>query len=132
MKIAMIIVRTLLGLLFVFASVTFFLMYYFKLFPMPEMQGTVKTFNEGLGSVGYFFPMLKILELLCGIALLVGRYVPLALVVLAPIVVNIFMFHALIDPTGIPVAIFVLLAELFLAYYYRAAFRPLFQPKYTA
>jgi len=129
MKIAMLIVRTLMGLLFIFASVSFFLMYYFKLMPMPEMQGTVKTFNDGLGSVGYFFPLLKTTELLCGIALLVGRYVPLALVMLAPIVVNIFMFHAFVDPTGLPVAVFVNAAEIFLAYYYRDAFGPLLRAK---
>ena len=51
MKIAAIIVRTLMGLLFLFASITFF----FNLVPIPPMTGTVKTFNEGLASVGYFF-----------------------------------------------------------------------------
>ena len=129
MKIAMIVVRTLMGLLFVFASLSFFLMYYFKLFPMPPMEGTVKTFNDGLGSVGYFFPLLKVTEMLCGIALLVGRYVPLALVVIAPVVVNIFMFHAFIDASGLPVAIFLVLAEIFLAYYYRDAFKALLRSK---
>jgi len=129
MKIAMIVVRTLMGLLFVFASISFFLMYYFKLFPMPPMEGTVKTFNDGLGSVGYFFPLLKVTELLCGIALLVGRYVPLALVVIAPVVVNIFMFHAFIDASGLPVAVFLVLAEIFLAYHYRDAFKPLLRSK---
>ncbi len=122
MKIAMIIVRTLMGLLFLFASITFFLMYYFKLFPMPEMQGTVKTFNEGLASVGYFFPVLKVVELLCGLAFVVGRYVPLATVLIAPVIVNIFLFHAFIDRSGLPVAIFLVLANIFVAYYYRASY----------
>ena len=129
MKIAMIIVRTLMGLLFLFASISFFLMYYLKLFPMPEMQGTVKTFNEGLGSVGYFFPLLKITELLCGIAFVTGRFVPLATIVIAPVIVNIFMFHAFIDWTGLPVAIFLVLANAFVAYYYRDAYAGILRAK---
>lgn len=124
MRIAMIVVRSLLGLLFVFASVTYFLMLY-GVFPRPELTGVVKTFNEGLDSVGYFLPLLKVTELLCGLALLSGRFVPLALVVLAPIAINIFAFHALIDRSGLPVAIFVVLAGIFLAHWHRQAYAPL-------
>jgi uncharacterized membrane protein YphA (DoxX/SURF4 family) len=123
MKIAMIIVRTLMGLLFLFASVTFL----FNLFPVPEMTGPIKTFNEGLGASGYFFTLLKITELVCGILLVTGRFVPLALVVLAPIIVNIFMVHLFLDRTGLPVAIFLVLAGVFLAYYYRDRYAPLFR-----
>ena|SRR5438128_2094141 len=125
MKIAMIIVRTLMGLLFLFASITFL----FKLIPIPPMAGPVKTFNEGLMSVGYFFPLLMIVELLCGLALVTGRFVPLATVILAPIIVNIFMFHAFVDRTGLPVAIFLVLANVFIAYYYRDAYAGLLKAK---
>ncbi len=125
MKIAMIIVRTLMGLLFLFASITFL----FNLFPIPPMTGTVKTFNEGLASVGYFFPLLKVTELVCGIAFVVGRFVPLATVVVAPIIVNIFFFHAFVDRTGLPVAIFLVLANSFVAYYYRASYAGLLTAK---
>ncbi len=125
MKIAMIIVRTLMGLLFLFASITFL----FNVFPIPPMTGTVKTFNEGLASVGYFFPLLKITELLCGLAFVVGRFVPLATVVIAPIIVQIFFFHAFIDRTGLPVAIFLVLANIFVAYYYRASYAGLLTAK---
>ncbi len=118
MKIAMIVVRTLMGLLFLFASIT----YFFKLIPTPELSGVVKTFNEGLGSVGYFFPLLKVTELLCGIAFVSGRYVPLATVVIAPVIVNIAFFHSFIDHSGLPVAIFLVLANLFVAYYYRDSY----------
>ena len=90
MKIEMVIVRTLMGLLFLFASIVVL----FNLVPKPEVSGVVKTFNEGLESVGYFMPLLKVTELLCGIAFVTGRFVPLATVVIAPIIVNIFFFHS--------------------------------------
>ena len=128
MKIAMLIVRTLLGLLFVFASVTFL----FNLItPPPIPDGPLKSFNEGLAASGYFFMLLKVTELICGILLLSGRFVPLALVILAPIGINIFMVHLLLAPEGLPVAIFVVASLLFLAYCHRDAFKPLLTPSYT-
>lgn len=129
MKIAMVIVRTLLGLLFIVSSVVYFLMV-FGVFPMPQVEGAVKTFNEGLAASGYFFTLLKVTEFICGILLLVGRFVPLALVILSPIIINIFFVHLFLDRTGLPVAIFIVLANIFLAWYHWDAFKPLLQPKY--
>ena len=126
MKIAMIIVRTLMGLLFIFGSVVYFL----NLFEPPPMEGPIKTFNEGLGASGYFFNLLKLTELVCGILLVTGFFVPLALVILAPVIINILMVHIFLDRSGLPVAIFLVLATSFLAYYYRRAFAPLLTPKY--
>ena len=126
MKIAMIIVRTLMGLLFVFGAVA----YFFNLVTPPPMEGNIKLFNEGLAASGYFFTLLKITELVCGILLLIGRFVPLVLVILSPIIINIFMVHLLLDRTGLPVAIFLVLANIFLAYWYWDAFKPLLTPKY--
>ena len=131
MKIAMIIVRTLMGLLFLFGSIFYFLMV-MGVVPTPAMEGPVKTFNEGLASSGYFFHLLKITELICGLLLVTGRFVPLALVVLSPIVINILMVHIFLDRSGLPVAVFLVLATLFLAYCYRDAFRPLLTSKYNA
>ncbi|SRR5687768_12460777 len=125
MKIAMLIVRTLMGLLFIFASVTFL----FGLITPPPMEGPIKVFNEGLAASGYFFTLLKITELTCGILLLVGRFVPLALVILAPIIINILMVHLFLDRSGLPVAIFLVLGSIFLAYYYRDRFEPLLRSK---
>jgi uncharacterized membrane protein YphA (DoxX/SURF4 family) len=125
MKIAMIIVRSLVGLLFVFGSVA----YFFNLVTPPPMEGAIKTYNEGLAASGYFFPLLKVTELVCGIALLVGRFVPLALVILSPIVVNIFFVHTVLDRSGMPVAIFLVAAFIFLAYCYRENFAGLLTSK---
>jgi uncharacterized membrane protein YphA (DoxX/SURF4 family) len=125
MKIAMIIVRTLMGLVFLFASIVVL----FKLVPKPELTGTVKVFNEGLDSVGYFMPLLKVTELLCGLAFVTGRYVPLATVLIAPIIVNIFCFHAFVDRTGLPLAIFLVLANAFIAYYHRRSYEGLLKAR---
>jgi uncharacterized membrane protein YphA (DoxX/SURF4 family) len=128
MKIAMLIVRTLLGLLFLFGAIA----YFFNLVTPPPMSGAMESFHHGLAASGYFFTLLKITELVCALMLLTGRFVPLALVILAPIVINIFMVHLLLDRSGLPVAIFVVLGEIFLAYYYRDAFKPLLSSKYES
>ncbi len=123
MKIAVIIVRVLMGLLFLFASIVVL----FKLEPQPEQTGNVKIFMDGVNASGYLLPLIKITELLCGIAFVAGRFVPLATVVIAPIVVNIFFFHAFVDSSGLPVAIFLVLANIFLAYAYWDKFKPLLE-----
>jgi putative oxidoreductase len=126
MKIAMVIVRTLVGLLFIFSSATFLL----GLITPPPMEGALKSFNEGLAASGYFFTLLKVTELICGILLVSGRFVPLALVILSPIVINIFFVHLMLAPEGIPIAIFLVAAFIFLAYYYRRAWAHLLTPNY--
>jgi putative oxidoreductase len=125
MKIAVIIVRVLMGLLFIAASVVVL----FNLVPQPELTGKVKTFNDGMNAAGYLMPLVKITELLCGIAFVAGRFVPLATVVIAPIIVNIFLFHVFVDTSGLPVAIFLVLANIFLAYANWDKFKPLLAAK---
>jgi putative oxidoreductase len=125
MKIAVIIVRVLMGLLFLFASVSVL----FNLIPQPELTGKVKVFMEGVNASGYLLPLIKITELVCGIAFVSGYFVPLATVVIAPIIVNIFFFHAFVDTSGLPVAVFLVLANIFLAYAYWDKYKPLLEAK---
>jgi uncharacterized membrane protein YphA (DoxX/SURF4 family) len=125
MKIAVIIVRVLMGLLFLFSSVT----YLFNLIPVPPMEGDMKTFGEGLAASGYLMTLIKVTELICSLALISGFFVPLALVILFPIIVNIFFVHLMLAPEGIPVAIFLLLASLFLAYAKRDHYKGLLAAK---
>lgn len=125
MKIAVIIIRTLLGLLLLFASIT----YFFKIFPQPELSGSVKTFNEGLAASRYLMPLVKAIELLCGISFVTGRFVTLAAIIFFPIAVNILLFHAFLATEGLPSAIFVFAGDLFLAYYYRKNYETLFMAK---
>jgi putative oxidoreductase len=124
MKIAAIIVRVLMGLLFIFGAVAFFLS------PPPTLpDGNMKTYFEGLAASGYFFTFLKVTELICGIALVAGRYVPLALIILSPIIVNILFVHIFLERSGLPVAIILVIANSFLGYYYWNSFKPLFVAK---
>jgi uncharacterized membrane protein YphA (DoxX/SURF4 family) len=131
MKIAMIIVRTLMGLLFIVSSVVYLLMVMGTI-PMPEMPaGALKNFNEGLAASGYFFGLLKLTEFVCGLLLVTGRFVPLAMVILSPIIINIFLTHLFLAPEGLGPAIFLVLGNIFLAYYYWDAFKPLLTSNYT-
>lgn len=93
--------------------------------PQPPMPAAAGAFAGGLAGAGYFFPLLKISEIVAGLLLLSNRFVPLALAILAPIVVNILAFHAFLAPGGMPIAIAVLALEVFLAWTYRDAFRPM-------
>jgi uncharacterized membrane protein YphA (DoxX/SURF4 family) len=125
MKIAVIIVRTLIGLLFLFSSITFF----FNLIPQPELTGNLKVFFEGLTAAVYLLPIVKAIEMLCGIAFITGRFVPLATVVIAPIAVNILLVHSFLARDGLPIAIPLFLGLLFLAYAYRNSYKPLLTAK---
>ena len=121
MKIALIIVRSLMGLLFLFASVT----YFFNLITPPEPTGALKIFNDGLKASIYLMPTVKVIELLCGIAFLSGKFIPLAAVLISPIIVNIFFVNAFLAPEGLPVAIFLVLANVFVIYNYRESYKSL-------
>jgi len=121
MKIALVIVRSLMGLLFLFSAITFL----FRLITPPEPTGAMKIFSDGLAASVYLMPAVKIIELICGIAFLSGRFVPLAAVLISPIIVNIFFVHAFLGPEGLPVAIFLVLANSFVIYYHRECYKPL-------
>jgi uncharacterized membrane protein YphA (DoxX/SURF4 family) len=125
MKIAVIIVRLLVGSLFLFASVTYFL----NLIPPAEMSGKPRIFMEGLAASGYIMPVVKTLELLCGLAFVSGRFVALAVVLIIPIAVNILLVHALLLPEGLPVAILLFLGISFLAFAHRKSYAPLLAAK---
>jgi uncharacterized membrane protein YphA (DoxX/SURF4 family) len=113
--------RVLLGLVFVVFGLNGFLHF----LPQPAPPTRALGFVGGLASAGYFFPLLKGTEVLAG-ALLLAGFVPIALTLLAPIVVNIVAFHAFLAPGNWPVVGLVLASELYLAFVHRQAFAPLF------
>lgn len=99
--------------------------------PPPDLPERLQTFNAGLTASGYFMTLLKVTETICGLLLLSGFFVPLALVVLAPIILNIFLVHAMMDPSGLPLATVMGLLLIYLAFFssYSAPIRCLFQAK---
>jgi uncharacterized membrane protein YphA (DoxX/SURF4 family) len=70
-------------------------------------------------------------EVVSGVLLLIGVFVPFALVLLAPVLVNIFFFHIFLNPMGLAIAIFACVLELIIALQYRRAFAPLFVSAYN-
>jgi putative oxidoreductase len=125
MKIAMIIVRTLMGLFLLFASVS----YFFELVKPPAvMPEATITYNKGL-AIAHLLPIVKGIELICGLLLLIGRFATLATLVIFPITVNILLFHAFADPANIGGGILLLVLNLFMAYYYRRNYASLFAVK---
>ena len=126
MKYAVIIVRTLIGLMFLAASITYFLNIGQE---PPNLEGSTKTFFDGLAASKYILPVSKVFELLCGLAFVSGRFVALAVVLIFPIVLNILLINAIHLTSGIPIALALFLGILFLAYTEREKYAPLFTSK---
>jgi hypothetical protein len=117
MKIATIIARSLLGLIFTVFGLNAFLHF----IPMPPPTGLAGDFLKALFVSHYMF-VVAALQVVGGVILLSQRYTPLGLTLLGPVVVNIFCFHLFLAPEGLPLAVVVGVLALFLLSQYRAAF----------
>src|SRR6266446_4093839 len=126
MKAATVIARVLLGLIFVVFGSNAFL----RFLPMPPLpQGVTGEYLHAFFASGYV-NVIGGLQVLGGLLLLIGRFVPLGLTILGAIIVNIWIFHILMapEPAGLPPAILVTILELFLVWRYRDAFRGILRP----
>lgn len=123
------IARILLGLLFFAAGLAGLL----NLAPPPDnLPERLQTFNAGMMASGYFFPFLKLTETVCGALLISGFFVPLALVILAPISIHIFLVHLFMAPEGVPLAVIIGFLIIYLAFFskpYSPVIKQLFRPK---
>jgi len=117
--------RVLLGLLF-FASGLANLL---NLAPQPALPEGAAAFTGALMNTGYMLPLIFGTQFIVGTLLLANRFVPLALALLAPFVVNSLAFHAFLERSGLPVAVAVLALLLYLAWAYRKAYGPMLAPK---
>src|SRR5580693_8685143 len=117
--------RFVLGLVFFIFGLNGFLQF----LPTPPAPEKALAFLGALAATGYMFPLIKSVEVIGGALLLSNRFVPLALALVAPNVVNIVLFHAVLAPGGLPVALFVLALELFTAWSYRDAFAPMLRAR---
>src|ERR1041385_935244 len=114
MKIVIVIVRVLLGLIFVVFGLNAFLQF----MPMPPPQGLAGDFTKAL-FVSHYFYVIAVLQIAGGALLLSGWYVPLGLTLLGPVIVNILCFHIFLESKGLPLAIVVSVLALFLLWAYR-------------
>jgi uncharacterized membrane protein YphA (DoxX/SURF4 family) len=112
-----VVVRILLGALFAISGANKLV----PLFPYPPMPPAAGAFIGAMVATGYMLTVLGAIEVIAGVLLIVGRFVPLALTMLAPLVVNIALFHTLLAPAP-GVVVFLIAAEGYLAWVYREAF----------
>jgi putative oxidoreductase len=124
MKITIVIARFLLGLIFLVFGLNGFLHF----IPMPPPSGRAGQFMDAL-LVSNYLVVVFLLQIIPAVLLLINRYVPLALSLLAPIIVNILLFHVLMAPSGLLLAMVVTII-VFLSV--RSAFGGLLQERVTA
>jgi len=123
MKIATLIVRSLLGILFLFTSVSYFL----HLNPEPASTGDFKAFQVGLVASTYLIPLAKSIELLCGLSFVTGKFTTLANIIIFPVIINILLINYFLTPENLPIAIGIFLANVFLIYSHWENYRGLFK-----
>ena len=121
MRIAALVSRLLMGLVFVVFGLNGFLHF----IPMPPPAGVAGQFFGALFASHYYVVIFG-LQVIGGLLLLINRYVPLALVLLGPIIVNIFFFHAFMAPAGLPLAIVVVILWAIVAMRYKQNFAGIF------
>ncbi len=95
--------------------------------PQPPISGAPAEFFGALFATGYMIPLIAATEIAGGAMLLSGRFVPLALALLAPVIVNILGFHLFLAHGGLAIPLVVLALELYLAWMHRDAFAPMLQ-----
>ena len=126
MKIAVVIARILMGVIFVFFGLNGFLQ--FLKAPLPT--GLAGQFLMALFQSHYVWFICAV-QIVAGVLLLVNRYVPLALALLGPVIANIILYHLLLNPAAAQLAVVVTILWFFLFYRYRQNFSGLFVQKAT-
>ena len=125
MKTAPAVARSLAGLTFLVFGLNGFLHF----IPLPPPGGVAGQFMGAL-YVSHYLTLIFGLQVIGGALLLANRFVPLALAILAPVIVNILSFHALMAPSGLPLALVVSLLWALIFVDVRSAFAALFQPRF--
>ena len=116
------IARIILGIVLIIFGLNKFL----NFMSMPPMEGDAATFMGGLRVSGYMFPLLGIIEILVGVLLILNKAVPFALILLAPLAVNMVLFHVAMAPAGILPAAIVFVLNAYLMYTDWDKFKDLF------
>jgi len=127
MRIASVIARYLAGVIFLVFGLNGFL----NFIPLPPPGGIAGQFMGAL-YVSHYLWVIFAIQVIAAVFLLVNRYVPLAVAILAPVLVNIRTFHALMAPSGLPLAFFVALLWIVIFIEVRPAFSGLFQSRFQS
>ena len=125
MRIASVIARYLAGVIFLVMGLNGFLHF----IPLPPPAGVAGQFMGAL-YVSHYLWVIFAFQVIGGLLLLVNRYVPLAVAMLAPVIVNILTFHVLMAPSGLPLALFVAVLWVAIFIEVRPAFSGLFQSRW--
>lgn len=126
MKTTVLISRLLLGFLYL----VFGLDYFLRFIPyQPLHTGAPGALIAGLKGTGYFYPMIKSIQILGGLSLLLNRYAPFFAVVLFPISLNVLLFHTILVPSGWLMGGLLIVPNLFLGYAYRQYYSGMFVEK---
>src|SRR6516164_1373912 len=127
MKTASMVARYLAGVIFLVMGLNGFL----NFIHLPVPEGVAGQFMGAL-YVSHYLWVIFAFQVVAGVLLLVNRYVPLAVAMLAPVIVNILTFHALMAPSGLPLALFVAVLWAVIFIDVRPAFSGLFQARLQA
>ena len=125
MRIVALIARLLLGLIFFVLGLNGFLQF-LTMGPFPS--GLAGQFMSAL-FLSHYLWVVAGLQVIGGALLLVGRFVPLALVLLGPVIVNILLYHVLLNPAGIGLALVVTVLWFIVFYAHRQYFSSIFVHK---
>lgn len=107
----------------------FGLNFYFNFFQLPPPNAAEGALLGALFNTGYFLHVVKVLEISCGALLILNLFVPLSLVVLSSITVNIFLIHTLLDQAGLPLAVLLIVLNVFLGFAYIENYKPMLKAK---
>ncbi|MEZ4857404.1 MAG: DoxX protein [Flavobacteriaceae bacterium] len=99
----------------------------FSFMPLPQLPEAASNFMSSLSASGYVLPLVGILEIFVGVLLFLRKWVPFALILLAPISLNILLFHLFLDLPEILPAILIVSINIILIYKYWKSYKPLFQ-----
>src|SRR3989344_3861892 len=113
-KILVTVLRSILGLYLVFAAVNGF----FQLLPPPQLNEAANAFMTALFNTNYMLPLMSLVFLVVGLLFLFNRWSAFGAVLLAPITVNIILFHVFLDFTGWWMALIFALLHIYLALVY--------------
>jgi putative oxidoreductase len=118
------IVRIALGLALVVFGAN--MIYPFIPMDQPDVGTSARNFMDSLGATGYIFPVVGFFEVIIGIMLLLKKWVAFALILLAPITINILLFHLFLDIPGLSIALVIVIFNAILIFKHWQQYKPLF------